>query len=191
MGDSSVVECVRPGGNAISAFTSWNFQRENNRIGVVRTKKITFNWLKWIDKFQSQNIIRLLEARSIDGRIYCRIERDAISIVNGQVFNLETQNFYLLLAGGPFATVNSVGTHGINRGVSSDRYWLVDQDETTTTENPTEDPIYDGCGTTKLCFGIPSNCVSTRNCDLLSTVFNNGGNFEFELLSASKKNHLI
>lgn len=56
----------------------------------------------------------------------------------------------------------------------------------TTTKPAPDDPIYDGCGTTKLCFGIPNLCPSTRNCRMLATVFYNDGEFEFELLGQSE-----
>lgn len=59
--------------------------------------------------------------------------------------------------------------------------------ETTTTTTPApDDTIYDGCSTTKLCFGIPNLCPSTRNCRMLATVFYNDGEFEFELLGQSE-----
>lgn len=93
--------------------------------------------------------------------------------------------------------VDSVGPHFANRGSSDRQYWLTGEEITTTTTTtttepppvipPPQDPIYVGCDTTKLCFGIPENCVSSQNCNLLATVFNNEGDFEFELLSLRKK----
>jgi hypothetical protein len=68
-----------------------------------------------------------------------------------------------------------------DRAVSADRLWLAG-----APQAPPEDPIYNGCGTTKLCFGIPNDCALTRNCNMLATVYDNNGNFEFELLGAGE-----
>jgi hypothetical protein len=46
--------------------------------------------------------------------------------------------------------------------------------------------VYQGCGSTKTCFGIPSHCVPNRNCDMLSAVTYENPNFTFELLSTGK-----
>lgn len=120
----------------------------------------------------------MLEYRIINNRIYCKLERDQISEVQGQTFNLRTQQFHLLVAGGLFFNMESVQFHTPNsRNVTMERYWL-----TNRPEQPPEDPIYDGCGTDKLCFGIPNQCYLNRNCDMLATVYDNNGNFEFELL---------
>lgn len=45
------------------------------------------------------------------------------------------------------------------------------------------DPIYEGCGTTKNCFGTPNNCVTGQNCQGMVTVEVIGGKFHFELKS--------
>lgn len=54
------------------------------------------------------------------------------------------------------------------------------EQETTPTEN---ESIYDGCGTTKVCFGYPSNCYRRRDCELIGAVTYETQNFLFELLS--------
>lgn len=97
--------------------------------------------------------------------------------MNEFTFDLVNDQHHLLLAGGPTLAVNSVLGHTI-RGVTTDRFWL---------KEPTPDlPIYIGCGTTKLCFGIPSGCILTQNCNMLATVYDNNGDFEFELLGKGK-----
>lgn len=132
----------------------------------------------------------------IEGRIYCRVERDPVSVVHGNTIDLVNQQHYLLLSGGETIFADSVGPHNGNRGHSDRQYWLTGADITTTTTTepppitPPEDPIYVGCDDTKLCFGIPINCISTQNCNLLATIYYNGGDFEFELLSMRKKNFL-
>jgi hypothetical protein len=88
-----------------------------------------------------------------------------------------------------------------DRALTPERVWLAGpppdttttttiQPQTTTTTTTTQgpdDPIYDGCGTTKLCFGVPNLCASTRSCRMLATVLFNDGNFEFELLGQGKE----
>lgn len=85
---------------------------------------------------------------------------------------------------------NSVGPHFANRGVTPERYWLGDEPTTSPSPPPDDDIewIYEGCGDTKVCYGIPENCVEQRNCDIFGGVTDNFGNFEFELLGLGKKN---
>uniref|UniRef100_A0A1L8E3J5 Putative reeler domain protein n=1 Tax=Nyssomyia neivai TaxID=330878 RepID=A0A1L8E3J5_9DIPT len=45
------------------------------------------------------------------------------------------------------------------------------------------DTIYDGCGATKSCFGIPDNCVKQRQCQAITTVTARGERFYFEVKS--------
>lgn len=147
----------------------------------------------------------MLEARFINGRIYCKLERDTVSVIRGQTFDLRNEQHHLLIAGSPNLEINSVGLHDfLNRAISGERVWLAGEPDITTTTTtlqpetttlkpeittPTtqapDDPIYNGCGTTKLCFGIPNLCPSTRNCRMLATVFYNNGDFEFELYGES------
>jgi hypothetical protein len=60
---------------------------------------------------QSQEIIRLVEGRIEDNRIFCHVERDAVSTVRGQEFDLNTKSYYMLLASGTELRENSVGYH--------------------------------------------------------------------------------
>ena len=79
---------------------------------------------------QPQNIIRLIDSSLIDGRIYCKMQSDTLSVVNGQVFDLENDKHYLLLAGSPFLQQgNLVGPHQANRGVSGEQFLLTDPRE--------------------------------------------------------------
>ncbi|GAB0093620.1 Putative ferric-chelate reductase 1 homolog [Sergentomyia squamirostris] len=47
----------------------------------------------------------------------------------------------------------------------------------------TTDAIYDGCGTTKSCFGFPDGCLAQRQCQAITTVTARGERFYFELKS--------
>jgi hypothetical protein len=56
----------------------------------------------------------------LNGRVYCKVRRNATSTIRGTTFNLLTQNFFLLLAAGGSINPDSVGFHGPNRFVSRD-----------------------------------------------------------------------
>uniref|UniRef100_A0A182Q8D5 DOMON domain-containing protein n=1 Tax=Anopheles farauti TaxID=69004 RepID=A0A182Q8D5_9DIPT len=83
MGDDSVIECV-PEQGTVNAYASWTTVGPygSTRFGVP------------------QNIFQVLEKSYNDGVIYCKLERDAVSTVKGQMFDLQNNKFHLLLAAG-------------------------------------------------------------------------------------------
>ena len=173
MADTSVIECIQDEPGVITAHTSWLLQSAIFRQGV------------------DQTIIKLVESRFIDGRIYCLIQRETVSIVSDQIFDLETDKHHLLLASGTALRNDSVGPHHDNRGVTQEKISLVNPTPPETTQTPPELPpneeIYEGCGTEKLCFGFPGGCISTQNCHLLTTIMRvNMDIYEFEMLSLRK-----
>lgn len=50
-----------------------------------------------------------------------------------------------------------------------------------------DDPFYDGCGTSKNCFGNKDGCVDSKSCDFVSAVKVRGNIYEFELKSKAGK----
>lgn len=104
MGRDSVVECISQSGS-VKAFTSWTVVA-NGKFDAPRTGV-------------SQSIIRLIEGRLENGMIYCQVERDAISTVNGVKFDLPKQGYYLLLASGSGLRPTTVDYHDILRLSSS------------------------------------------------------------------------
>ncbi|XP_045455053.1 putative ferric-chelate reductase 1 homolog [Melitaea cinxia] len=53
-----------------------------------------------------------------------------------------------------------------------------------TKPKPTQttlDPIYQGCEDTKLCFGVPQNCIPNGNCKAIVAVFVAGDIYTFEI----------
>ena len=157
MSNSSAIECIQENPDVITSYTSWMLARSAVRTGV------------------DQTIISLLESRFIDGRIYCRIRRDAFSIINDQIFDLDGDKHFVLLSSGATLREDSVGPHGANRVATPERIWLKNAD------------VYAGCGVKKVCFGIPSGCINTRDCNAFSAVRKIEENFIFELLSMRKK----
>lgn len=49
------------------------------------------------------------------------------------------------------------------------------------------DPIYEGCGSVKTCFGLPDNCVNDQSCRIITAVTVKGDRFEFEVQSGFGK----
>ncbi|XP_070494933.1 putative ferric-chelate reductase 1 homolog [Chironomus tepperi] len=98
MGNASVIECVRY--FQIHSYTSWT-------IEVFEAQRANVD----------QSIIDQLESSSIDGRIYCKVLRKAVTTVRGERFDLVNDKFYLLLASGYDIDVDTVMQHN-NEGIS-------------------------------------------------------------------------
>ncbi|XP_076665949.1 putative ferric-chelate reductase 1 homolog isoform X2 [Andrena cerasifolii] len=50
-----------------------------------------------------------------------------------------------------------------------------------------EDPMYNGCGATKNCFGTPAGCIETKDCMAMVTVLVRGERYLFELQARDSK----
>ncbi|CRL00019.1 CLUMA_CG013306, isoform A [Clunio marinus] len=100
MGKDSVVECVNESGS-VKAYTSWTIV-SNGKFDAPRTGI-------------PQNSIRLIEGRLENGMIYCQVERQPVTIINGIKFDLTKQNYFLLLASGSGIRPASVDYHDIVR----------------------------------------------------------------------------
>lgn len=109
MGDDSVIECV-PEQGTVNAYTSMTFA---GPYGVSR-------------QGIAQNFIQLREKSYIDGVIYCKVERDAVSTVKGQKYDLINEKYHLLLATGSSADSTHVSYHDIGRHVSGAPLFLAE-----------------------------------------------------------------
>ncbi|CAG9568695.1 unnamed protein product [Danaus chrysippus] len=99
MGDDSAMECVRNDNGRISLFTSWTYPKEEP---YVRRSE------------SPQNIVQLLESSIIDGKLYCKFTRDAVSTVKGQTFDLINEQYYLMvLSGSSMMDADRVGFHDL------------------------------------------------------------------------------
>ncbi|XP_055528537.1 putative ferric-chelate reductase 1 homolog isoform X2 [Wyeomyia smithii] len=101
MGNDSVLECV-PEQGTIKAYASWT---SAGPYGVSRSGI-------------PQNFFQLRQHSYEDGVIYCQVERDALSIVAKEKFDLVNEKYHLLLATGSSADSVHVSYHDIGRHVS-------------------------------------------------------------------------
>ncbi|XP_049298973.1 putative ferric-chelate reductase 1 homolog isoform X2 [Anopheles funestus] len=101
MGDDSVIECV-PEQGTVNTYASWTTVGPygSTRLGVP------------------QNIFQVMEKSYNDGVIYCKLERDAVSMVKGKKFDLVNDKFHLLIAAGSSVESTNVNYHDIGRHVS-------------------------------------------------------------------------
>lgn len=62
----------------------------------------------------------------------------------------------------------------------------------TTTRLVIDDPIYNGCGVNKTCFGIPNNCIAQMNCEAFMSMTPKFNSYVYEMRSpASSKYNII
>lgn len=129
MGLDSAIECVNDYGK-VKVFTSVTRAIPNN-FGARRSDIVSRNLSsKFFDRLHNffylkdQNIIRLKESKVENGAIYCLVERDAVTKVDDMTFDLENQEYHLLIASGSTVGELSIGYHDINRGASTHAVWF-------------------------------------------------------------------
>lgn len=118
MGKDSVVECLSESGS-VKAYTSMTVVSNGNfdspRAGIVSCYAYAVVCLLYWNILQPQGIIRLVQGRLENGMIYCQVERDPVTTINGMKFDLRSQSYYLLLASGSKIRPNTVDYHDIVR----------------------------------------------------------------------------
>lgn len=85
MGDDSAMECVRNDNGRVNLFTSWTYPKVEPYVSRSDSP---------------QDIVQLLESSVIEGKLYCKFTRDAVSTVKGQTFNLITNKYNLMVVSG-------------------------------------------------------------------------------------------
>ena len=124
--------------------------------------------------------IKNFSGKYVNNQLYCHFEMEAnlnidIPDSNGEsmLFDMNAMPFYLMMATGPMK--NAVIVKHVQEAVSNETYKFSDY-------NAYFDDAYEGCGKTKGCFGLPSNCIDSRNCIILSTYAQqDSGDVEFSL----------
>lgn len=136
------------------------------------------------------------ESRIENNAFYCLVERDAVSQIGNFTFDLNNEAYHLLIASGKSVTETGLSYHGRdNREASAapilfvelpeDTTTITTEDTTEITSEPQEVGIYDGCGKSKTCFGLPNGCIGSESCDLFGAVIVERGTYTFEMLSSS------
>ena len=166
MENNSVMACwVDSSGDQQDVFGSWNNYHNNvkldNPSAGLMTKSNEYS----------------------DMVLKCTFTRDTETVITTPgsgtefTFNLKNDSFFILLAYGPMSG-DSINYH-TEKSISSEKINLF---------NPISiDDDYDGCGTTKGCFGLPGDCLGTQDCKaLVSYMVNEEDKVQFTLtLSAS------
>uniref|UniRef100_A0A6P7FZ92 Uncharacterized protein LOC114335754 n=1 Tax=Diabrotica virgifera virgifera TaxID=50390 RepID=A0A6P7FZ92_DIAVI len=153
---------------------------------------------------QPQLGINLLNASVNGEEFYCKVRRDTVTTVKGNVFDLRKNSFHVLVAAGSELKTGSVGFHNLAYYASPDPQVLSPNSQTIFNSRPTKietttppyfsppasneqsfeyDPFYKGCGNDKLCFGHPGNCIKSGNCMVATAVKVTGDKYDFELKS--------
>lgn len=85
MGDDSAMECVRNNNGIINLYTSWTYPKVE----------------PYVNRSDSpQDIVQLLQSSTIDGKLYCKFTRDAVSTVKGITFDLMNKKYNLMIVSG-------------------------------------------------------------------------------------------
>ncbi|XP_055859170.1 putative ferric-chelate reductase 1 homolog isoform X2 [Episyrphus balteatus] len=119
MGDDLVTECIVQNGK-VALFTSLTSGKPNygtTRIGVP------------------QKNAKIVDSSLIDGKIYCKVQRDILTTVQGQMFDLMNNQYYIMVALGKSVKDNGAGYHDIGRIVSGKAIILSDVQDLSGSSN--------------------------------------------------------
>ncbi|OWA54550.1 putative ferric-chelate reductase 1 [Hypsibius exemplaris] len=147
-----VMECVafqREGRNDQGIFASYNGAGyKNTRIPA--------------------NGLYLQSSNYSDGALECHFEADIVQEIvepgNSQSLTFDlSQSYYLLLAHGGLqsGSLNDKAHHDL-RAFSDDKVTLSRGE--TPTSPPPANPLYDQCGVSRQCFGLPVDCIQSKSC---------------------------
>ncbi|KAJ6643374.1 putative ferric-chelate reductase 1 like, partial [Pseudolycoriella hygida] len=126
----------------------------------------------------AQNVNQLLDSSFVNGTLYCKYERNAFGTESAIDVDLMSQNFRILVSSG--TSVSNTAPSYNNRmasGVSTAYNKPLEKVEARNADLS----IYNGCGVSKTCFGMPANCVASQTCESVVTATSIGNRFEFEL----------
>ncbi|VVC24734.1 Hypothetical protein CINCED_3A009275 [Cinara cedri] len=162
MGGDGVVECVHQESgrsNSVSMYKSWNVpnRKQNQRI-------------------EDSTGVELVSAAFIDGAIYCKVIVDPVFKVDEKTFDLDKDEYFVLLAAGASLKAFSVGYHDVAFISSTDKRKLGQLRAARVA-----DPFYNDCGQQKTCFGSPDGCLSTQDCSAVMAVKVEGTRYLFEM----------
>ncbi|XP_065209987.1 putative ferric-chelate reductase 1 homolog [Planococcus citri] len=162
MGEDIVYECVEEGNN-VYPYRSWNAPnlKRNNRLDP---------------RIYGDSGISLTSSLIADGYIYCKIRIDPVTNIQNKRFDLNNNEYYLLLASGREANPNGVDYHDEIYTSSKSRRSLSE-----VLPDTVPDSFYDGCDTTKTCFGVPDGCLDKKNCNAVTSVNVQGNRYVFSM----------
>lgn len=165
MANDAVFDCVRED-NSVRAYRSWN------QPGTKHNERL-----------QEQTDFSLINGFYVDGVIYCKLKVNPTVYVENTKYDLNRDEYYIMLAVGSKLKENNVGYHDILRTTSRDRRQLAD----FKSEPLVYDVFYEGCGTVKNCFGYPPGCLKTMNCRAVTSVTVQGDKYTFQMQAMNAK----
>ncbi|XP_025420155.1 putative ferric-chelate reductase 1 homolog [Sipha flava] len=162
MGGDGVVECaheVNGRSNSVNAYKSWNVpnRKQNQRV-------------------EDLSGVSLESAAYVDNAIYCKVVVDSVFKVEDNVYNLDDDDYFVLLAAGSSLKPFSVDYHDVAFISSTDKRKLGQLKAARVA-----DPFYDDCGQTKTCFGSPDGCLEAQDCVAVTAVKVEGTRYMFEM----------
>ncbi|XP_017300331.1 putative ferric-chelate reductase 1 homolog [Diaphorina citri] len=162
MGGDHVVECVNEDlsrGTIVKAYRSFNIPNaKQNR------------------RFDDQEGVELLEGSFYDGDLYCKVNHVAKIAVQDKEYDLNNNEYHLLLAAGSALKPFTVGFHDVAYTSTKDRSRVSE-----LKASRSNDPFYTECNKLKSCFGSPEGCVDSQSCTAVASVRVEGTRHTFEL----------
>jgi len=173
MGSDSVMFCYTKSDGIADVGMSWNDGNSGSPI---------------LD--DSHQGLEIKRASFSDGELLCEFVRDQITEI--QIPDSPDKNFqydlslpyYLLIAQGPISYAEydplsiTLGYHNAARLPSENPFYLLDK--------------YDECYSTRGCFGLPKDCIKSKNCDIFVTYQQEeSGNVRFNLEGNAHKEEYI
>ncbi|KAG5873692.1 hypothetical protein JTB14_016859 [Gonioctena quinquepunctata] len=128
MGDDSVIECVKLPNGQVDAYMSWTGAKPYSSTRLSDPKVG----------------IRLQNASISEDVLYCSVERNSRTNVNGHAFDLTANPFHILIASGSGAKANTVDFHDLTFAASTQPEALSSNANTRITPRPvqTTPPYY-------------------------------------------------
>ncbi|CAH0382734.1 unnamed protein product [Bemisia tabaci] len=166
MGGDAVIECEGGDDGRVQAFRSWNVP--NNKKNVRRP--------------EDQVDFSLQRSLRSDGAIACSLVLSSqFSALDSETFrpiqfDLDNNEYHALLAAGSALKQNTVGFHDVAYVSSPEKKVLSNYRKVIK-----RDEIFDGCGATKNCFGIPQGCIELQSCTAVATFMVQGTRYIFEM----------
>eukprot|EP00096_Caligus_rogercresseyi_P002503 TRINITY_DN1465_c0_g1_i2.p1 TRINITY_DN1465_c0_g1~~TRINITY_DN1465_c0_g1_i2.p1 ORF type:complete len:658 (-),score=127.14 TRINITY_DN1465_c0_g1_i2:80-2053(-) len=174
-GESKYMTCGKGIHNSIT--------HQNNNLKT----EVSAKWFAPNDAFDGEEVIFVYSGLVLYDSYWVRMESEPVRFVKREV---EETTISLLPTRLPNERLNNVTLRTTSQSTTSTTTTTTTTTTaSTTTSEPnqidSEHPIYDGCGLSKSCFGMPRGCVNTKDCSSMVSYELNGLNLKFNLIGKS------